>query len=357
MSGKRILFVDDQRYMHELVRPALQELGRDYRFVTTMREALENLDGNIGVILCDIQLGDANGLDFVEEVRGKRNIADIPIIMLSQYTDRETIDRALACGADDYIVKPFKLKRIVDALTGWLSLGDTAFKCEGLSREQARLVRLTMATMGRSMAAARAGEEIPYQAIRDNCLAILQGGNDAAIVGILGQLKQKNLDIYLHSIKFAAHLGLMASSFLTDKEQVLDVITAGLLHDIGMAGLPDSYFEKEWLTDEERDFVRVKHVEFAKKILAEQPKPLPKIVGLIATFHHERLDGSGPFRIPGEKLSNVVRAACVTEEFLERRSGPWVEHEPTYRIIESMQGDGGFDMSLVDLLKRSAREG
>ena len=139
MSGKRILFVDDQRYMHELVRPALQELGRDYRFVTTMREALENLDGNIGVILCDIQLGDANGLDFVEEVRGKRNIADIPIIMLSQYTDRETIDRALACGADDYIVKPFKLKRIVDALTGWLSLGDTAFKCEGLSREQARL--------------------------------------------------------------------------------------------------------------------------------------------------------------------------------------------------------------------------
>ena len=218
-------------------------------------------------------------------------------------------------------------------------------------------MRLTMATMGRSMAAARAGEEIPYQAIRDNCLAILQGGNDAAIVGILGQLKQKNLDIYLHSIKFAAHLGLMASSFLTDKEQVLDVITAGLLHDIGMAGLPDSYFEKEWLTDEERDFVRVKHVEFAKKILAEQPKPLPKIVGLIATFHHERLDGSGPFRIPGEKLSNVVRAACVTEEFLERRSGPWVEHEPTYRIIESMQGDGGFDMSLVDLLKRSAREG
>ena len=357
MSRKQILFVDDQRYVLDLLRPAFQTLGRAYKFFTTPQDALDDLGaGDIGLILCDIRLGNASGLDFIEEVRGKPDFAHIPIVVLSQYSDRETVDRAMACGADDYIVKPFKIKRIVDALASWLALEDTALRFEGQTREQARLARLTMATMGRSMAAARDGEQIPYQMMRQNCLSILQGGNDATIVKMLSQIKQKNVDIYLHSVKFAAHIGLMAAAFVTDKEEMLDVITAGLLHDIGMARIPDSFFENDKLTKEEYAFVTVRHVELAKKILKEQPTPLPKIVELIATLHHERLDGSGPFKMPAENLANVVKASCVIEEFLERKAGLWLGPQPARRIFEAMQSDKGFDRNLVDALMENVGE-
>ena len=105
-------------------------------------------------IICDIELGGSSGLDFVEEVRGARKITNIPIIILSQHTDKATLDKAMAVGADDYIIKPFTLQRVVEAINLWTGISSSAMILDGLSRDQARLARLTMATMGRSMEAA-----------------------------------------------------------------------------------------------------------------------------------------------------------------------------------------------------------
>ena len=123
MSDKFILFLDDQRYMHELIRPALQQIRADYSFVKTIKDACACLDnaGKLDAIICDIELGGSSGLDFVEEVRGARKITNIPIIILSQHTDKATLDKAMAVGADDYIIKPFNkfiLKRKLENIFG-----------------------------------------------------------------------------------------------------------------------------------------------------------------------------------------------------------------------------------------------
>ena len=353
MSDKSILFLDDQRYMHELIRPALQETDSGYYFVRTVKDACDKLDSSrcIAMILCDIDLGGSSGFDFVEEVRERRKIANIPIVMLSQYDDRATVERALAAGADDYIIKPFKLQRIMEAIKLWVGLSDSSMVYEGLSREQARLARLTMATMGRSVQAAKAGEPLPFQQMRDNCLAILQAGHDADILSVLSGLKDKNVDIYLHSIKVSAYLGLMATDLGLGKDEILDAITAGLLHDIGMARVSTSFFEKKFLTEDESKQITHQHIKFAMEIIKEQPQPLPKIVGEIATLHHERLDGSGPLGILGKKLSGLVRAICIIDEFSENKSGPWLEPTPTYRIVEAIEENPGFDAELLKTFK------
>ncbi|MEI6560417.1 MAG: response regulator [Rhodospirillaceae bacterium] len=104
MKNKQVLFVDDQRFMHELVRPAFQEIGCQYRLVTTTADGLDCCESSsFSAIVCDIQIGSSSGLDFVDAVRSKRRTANIPIIMLSQYGDQAMIDRAIDCGADDYI--------------------------------------------------------------------------------------------------------------------------------------------------------------------------------------------------------------------------------------------------------------
>ncbi|MEI6560418.1 MAG: HD domain-containing protein [Rhodospirillaceae bacterium] len=137
---------------------------------------------------------------------------------------------------------------------------------------------MTMSTMGRSMAAARTGEDLPYQLMRDNCLSILQAGNDPGIVAALSQLKQKDVDIYLHSIKYAAYLGLLASGLELDKDGMLDAITAGLLHDIGMALVPISLVEKNLLSEADRAAIVRQHVDLVKVILNKQATPLPKSI-------------------------------------------------------------------------------
>ncbi|MEI7608700.1 MAG: response regulator [Rhodospirillaceae bacterium] len=315
MKNKQVLFVDDQRFMHELVRPAFQALGCQYRLVTTIEDGLEFCGSElVSANVCDIQIGSTSGLDFVDSVRSMRRTANVPIIMLSQYADQATIDRAMACGADDYIIKPFKLRRVADALRQWLTMGECTFASSDLSREQARLVRMTMSTMGRSMATARTGEELPYQLMRDNCLSILQAGNDPSIVAALSNLKNKDIAVYLHSIKYAAYLGLLATGLQIDKNEMLDALTAGLLHDIGMALIPISLTEKSLLSETDRENITRQHVEFAKNILSKQPTQLPKSVRTIPILHHERLDGTGPLRFTGENMSGLVRAACIIEE-------------------------------------------
>ena len=183
--------------MHELIRPALQQIRADYSFVKTIKDACACLDnaGKLDAIICDIELGGSSGLDFVEEVRGARKITNIPIIILSQHTDKATLDKAMAVGADDYIIKPFTLQRVVEAINLWTGISSSAMILDGLSRDQARLARLTMATMGRSMEAAKVGEALPFQMMRDNCLSILQAGYDSDILSVLSGLKDKYIDI------------------------------------------------------------------------------------------------------------------------------------------------------------------
>ena len=354
MKNKQVLFVDDQRFMHQLVRPAFQEIGCQYQLATTTADGLEFCESSsVSAIVCDIQIGSSSGLDFVDTIRSSPRTANIPIIMLSQYTDTETIERAISIGADDYIIKPFKLKRVSDALRQWLAMGDCSVACSNLSRDQARLVRMTLSTMGRSMAAAQAGEELPYQLMRDNCLSILQAGNDPAIVTALSQLKQKDVDIYLHSIKYAAYFGMLASGLELGKDEMLDAITAGLLHDIGIALVPISLTEKGLLSDADRALIISQHVDLAKSVLNKQTIPLPKAVRMIPILHHERLDGSGPLKLTGENLTGLVRAACIIEEFLENRDGLWLTPTPASQVFEAMESNPGFDQDLLGILKKN----
>ena len=198
----------------------------------------------------------------------------------------------------------------------------------------------------------KVGEALPFQMMRDNCLSILQAGYDSDILSVLSGLKDKYIDIYMHSIKVSAYLGLMAAEMGLNKDEILDAITAGLLHDIGMARVPSSFFEKDMLTDDEHlDIIR-QHIDFARAIIKEQGAKVPRIIGEIATLHHERLHGSGPLGVSGGQLSPLVRAVCIIDEFSEHKSGPWVEPAPTYRIIEKLESNPGFDSGLLNIFKQ-----
>ena len=101
----RILVVDDDPQALRFVRDALTEAG----YAALVTGDHHDLPGLIDaerpqLVLLDLMLPDTDGIELMQHVP---QLADLPVIFISAYGRDETIARALASGAADYIVKPF----------------------------------------------------------------------------------------------------------------------------------------------------------------------------------------------------------------------------------------------------------
>lgn len=110
----RVLIVDDDPNVHELIAPTLEEQGHVTRSATSATEALHLVRHEVpDVVLLDVRLPDLSGYHLCRRLR--QDLGDsIGIIMISGER-REPIDRAagLLLDADDYIVKPFVLDELL----------------------------------------------------------------------------------------------------------------------------------------------------------------------------------------------------------------------------------------------------
>ena len=108
---KKIMVVDDDQHIAELVSLYLMKEGYKTMEIYDGREALEKVDSfQPDMMLLDLMLPGMDGYKVCTEVRKK---SDIPIIMLT--AKGETFDKVLGLelGADDYIVKPFESKELL----------------------------------------------------------------------------------------------------------------------------------------------------------------------------------------------------------------------------------------------------
>lgn len=115
----RALVVDDSRAVRMMLKRMLAEAGFDELFEAgDGKEALERLDeiGAPDVILVDWNMPEMNGLDLVRAVRSDAERRDVPIVMVTTETEINQVVRALAAGANEYVMKPFTKEIISDKL-------------------------------------------------------------------------------------------------------------------------------------------------------------------------------------------------------------------------------------------------
>ncbi len=112
MSGPgHILVVDDERSIRRLLRLYLTEAGFTVTEAGDGRTALEQLrQGGIDLVLLDLMLPEMDGLTVT---RHMRDIAQIPIIMVTARSDEAHRVTGLELGADDYVTKPFSPNEVV----------------------------------------------------------------------------------------------------------------------------------------------------------------------------------------------------------------------------------------------------
>lgn len=109
--SQRLLVVDDDRSIREIVQMSLEEEGYVVDTAPDAEEALEAIRRNApDLLILDVMLPGMNGFDLTKEIR---RTSSLPIILLTAKTD--TIDKVvgLESGADDYIEKPFEMRELV----------------------------------------------------------------------------------------------------------------------------------------------------------------------------------------------------------------------------------------------------
>jgi DNA-binding response OmpR family regulator len=109
-SGARILIVEDDSAVRDLVRDRLQREGYHVRSVADGRLGLEaTVDGAPDLVVLDLTLP---GLDGLEVLGAIRRVSDVPIIVLTGRGEESDRIVGLRMGADDYVVKPFSSREL-----------------------------------------------------------------------------------------------------------------------------------------------------------------------------------------------------------------------------------------------------
>ncbi len=109
-----IYVVEDDRNIREIEKIALQNSGyevEEFEIATPFWEALKKKIPDL--LLLDIMLPDADGLDIVRQIRADAMTENLPIILVTAKTTELDKVRGLDNGADDYLTKPFGIMELI----------------------------------------------------------------------------------------------------------------------------------------------------------------------------------------------------------------------------------------------------
>jgi putative nucleotidyltransferase with HDIG domain len=278
-----VLYVEDDT----LVRGQLAHfLERRVKLLVVAENGREGLEafraGHYDIVVTDIKMPEMDGLQMAEHIKAASR--DVPIIVITAYSDRDYLVRAIELGVNRYVTKPIDPDALIEAI--YRSV-EVRFKQQEVDRANRRVRDTLEQTV---MAMARAIElRDPYTDGHQKRVALIASA-------------------------IAEDMGL-------PPERVDGIRLGALIHDVGKIQVPTEILSKPGeLRDVERNIVRL-HTKAGEELLGNIDFPWP--IAQMILHHHERLDGSGyPDGLKGEELTleaKILAVADVAEAMCSHR--------------------------------------
>lgn len=126
MSKKRIIIVEDEKDIADLVAMRLKREGYDVEAAHDGLEGLRRIQSSPpDLVLLDLMLPKMSGMEITAELRKDSGTADVPIIMLTAKSEESDIVVGLHVGADDYVTKPFSMSVLLARIAALLRRVET----------------------------------------------------------------------------------------------------------------------------------------------------------------------------------------------------------------------------------------
>lgn len=115
---QRVVLVEDDPFDQAIILEAFARVGSDadLQVASTVAAAVEVLSTptSIVLVIVDLRLADASGLELIEWMRSEPRTSAIPVVVLSSSDDRTDVRAAYEAGANAYLVKPSSMNDIDD---------------------------------------------------------------------------------------------------------------------------------------------------------------------------------------------------------------------------------------------------
>lgn len=173
----------------------------------------------------------------------------------------------------------------------------------------------------------------------------------SSIYALAATIDAKDRYTFGHSENVSNLAVLLAESAGFNEKQIAIVKNAGLLHDVGKIGIPETILTKiEKLTDDEYEIMK-NHVDISITIIKHVPNLIEVIPAIMC--HHERYDGLGyPRGIKGEHIPIEGRCLCIVDAFDAMMTDrPYRKALKIEQVMSELKENKGkqFDPILVDM--------
>jgi HD-GYP domain-containing protein (c-di-GMP phosphodiesterase class II) len=286
--------------------------------------------------------------EFLRILRREAALAAIPVAVCSSASFNEAIGTIRSHGGDAYLSKSWGGERIVDAVSAVIDRSVEA-SWEALPEPQSLALRSSFDALRGINGAIVSGTPLPYKEIKQACLPMVKLIYENNAKDVMDAVRQHDNYTYAHSFRVAMLLSIIGYALGLDREEQAQLASGGLLHDAGKMVIPLKILTKAGpLTAEEWGVMKM-HVMTTVDFLAGQPD-LPKGTIIIASQHHEKLDGSGyPNGLKGSEINDVARMAGIADIYgalTDRRTyKPAMPAEKAFAIMSDQMSahiDTGF---------------
>ncbi len=293
-SGTRVLVVDDEPAVTELLRRLLTREGYDVHIAGDGAAALEGIVAHRPhVVLLDVNMPGMSGIDVCRRIKADSSTRLTPVVMITGMSQRDKRIESLDAGADDFLGKPVDNQELLTRV-----------------RSLARIKRYT--------------DDLDSAASMLMALAVMIEARDG------------NTEGHCHRI---ANYGTALGRALSLSEEELQALhRGGFLHDIGMLAIPDSVLRKSGPLDPE-EFALVQSHTVVGESLCRTLRSLDSVRPIVR-HHHERFDGSGyPDGLAGDAIpitAQIVGVVDVYDAVTTRR--PYQGPHTTAEAIDILRG-------------------
>ncbi|TQV76075.1 HD-GYP domain-containing protein [Exilibacterium tricleocarpae] len=162
----------------------------------------------------------------------------------------------------------------------------------------------------------KAGGNIPVQKVEDMADGIIGSlSNNQNALACITRLRDKDQYLLEHSFNVAVLMGVLARSLNIGSDDLHQIVTGALLHDVGKIHIPDRILHKPGRLEAAEWEEMKRHVDYGRQVLGASAG-ISAISKDICSQHHERLDGTGyPRGLSGEAISLHGRMAAVVDVY------------------------------------------
>jgi putative two-component system response regulator len=344
---KKLLIVDDEEANTSLLARIVRSAGYDSETASNGDEALSKIGDDIDLVMLDVTMPGKDGFEVCRLIRQIDRCRDLPIIMVTGLTGKAERLRAVECGANDFIGKPFERTEVEVRVRALLTFKEMQ---DALKRQKDHL-EIAVAARTHELRDALKRATMAEQETYEAHLGTLKRLAMAA--------EYKDEQTGGHILRIGEYCAVLAKCLGLPASEVELMQRAGVLHDVGKMGISDSILLKPGkLTEEEFDVMRT-HTIIGAKLLDGSMSELIDAGRVVALTHHEKWDGSGyPNGLSGERIPLWGRICAVADVFdaltSERPYKRAFTNEEAYAILERDAGKH-FDPLVVDVfLKNTA---